>query len=229
VRFDDVTVCIPWRPQPSRLAAYYYVKEWYAKALPGCHFTDGDSGDEVFNRADSRNDAVRKAKTEMIVVADADTICDSHVLREAIVAAREDGLLHFPFHVGIYLDLDESVKMYESEMDDLFFDALERVEPHASGAHVMRKSSWWEAGGMDWRFTGWGGEDDAFIHACRAILCGVIQHPGLALILWHEAERDIGSSRWQPNSDLASRYRHLRNDKESMLELVKEKWADRVG
>jgi hypothetical protein len=226
--YSHVTVCIPWREQPSRLLPFLAVDAFYSAALPGCAISTADAGGEEFNRAASRNLAVAQATTTMVVVADADTIPPEDMLHRAIAAAQVDGRLHFPFDQGVYLDEQETAYLTEGVGDTPRRHKSEPA-PHTSGAAVMLKESWWRAGGQDWRFQGWGGEDDAFVHACRAMLGEVIRHPGLALILWHEAVRDVGSDRWQPNSELAQRYRAARMNPLAMTELLKEKWSEPVG
>jgi hypothetical protein len=226
--FSDVTVCIPWREQPSRLLPFLVVNDFYTDALPGCAISTADAGGEEFNRAASRNLAVAQAETSMVVIADADTIPPIDTLHRALELADDDGLLHFPFDRGVYLDQAQTSYITEGVGGTPVWRGDE-AKPHSSGAAVIRKESYWRAGGQDWRFTGWGGEDDAFLHACRAILGRVQRHDGVAMILWHEAVRDIGSERWQPNSDLALRYQDAHLDPLAMSLLMSEKWREPLG
>jgi hypothetical protein len=79
---------------------------------------------------------------------------------------------------------------------------------------VVPRPLWDAVGGFDERFEGWGGEDDAFHAACRA-LCGTERLRGVAWHLWHEESpwRDHRSALYVQAYHLANRYTHTREAK----------------
>src|SRR6516164_736816 len=68
----EATVVIPWRPSPSRLAAYRRVREFWR--LVNWPIVTADSDTEVFSLSQARNNGVRQADTPIVVISDADTI-----------------------------------------------------------------------------------------------------------------------------------------------------------
>src|ERR1700733_15392965 len=79
----DATVCIPWRSQPDRVAAHHRVCTfWQHHGLPVV-MADSDWR-QPFQLSEARNSAVRRASTEVIIVADADTIPDIAGVLEAV-------------------------------------------------------------------------------------------------------------------------------------------------
>jgi hypothetical protein len=215
-----VVVAVPWRPTPDRLTAFMYVRDWYAEQFPDWIFGTADSGAEQFNRAASRNACVRMAENacaDVVVLNDADTIPVKGAVAAAVYGAADDGRLHFGLDTMLYLTPEEQEAWERGEQPTR--EAL----PHDSSVIAIRPASYWQAGGQDERFTGYGGEDGAFTSACTAILGPPVWHQGMALSLYHDPSvRDIGSERWKPNSALAKRYGQARNNINRMRRILAE-------
>lgn len=91
---EDVTVAFPFRPGCEyRERASQFVSAAYEKILPGVRKIFCDSGHAVFNRAASRNMAVKIAARGVVVIADADILPDEAALRSAIDGARMEGFI----------------------------------------------------------------------------------------------------------------------------------------
>lgn len=206
----SVVVGFPWRPTPDRLAAFELVCNWYESALPDAVQVLADSGHEQFSRAASRNLAVRMARDyspDVVVISDADTIPTPAGLTAAIAAAVHGGM-HYPFDRYLYAGSDCA------------------PGGNTGGIYVCRPDVWWAAGGMDERFHGWGGEDDAAHAAFEALVGKPTCHPGFAVSFPHDgACRDLGSERWRPNSELQLRYNAARRDPEAMRRIIAERPA----
>src|SRR5437660_10957618 len=82
----EATVCIPWRATPSRQRPFERVVEFYKTHFPDWPILAADSNDRrwMFNLAQARNNAVRAARTEIVVVNDADTIPPLDGIRAAV-------------------------------------------------------------------------------------------------------------------------------------------------
>lgn len=206
----SVAVGFPWRPTADRLAGFEIVQNWYESALHDSVQIVADSGHETFNRSASRNLAVRLAEQyspDVVVISDADTIPSPAGLAAAIAAAA-DGGMHYPFDKYLYAGTDCT------------------PGGNTGGIYVCRPDVWWAVHGMDERFDGYGGEDDAFHAATECLIGRPTTHPGFAVSLWHDpAVRDLGSERWMPNSKLAQRYNNARRDRDAMLALIEERTA----
>jgi len=216
-----VAVMCPWRPTPDRLAAFQTVRDWYLENFPDWYFGTADSGHEEFSRAGSRNTCVRVAEADgadVVVLNDADTIPDSKAVTAAVFGAFDDGLLHFGLDTMLYLTEEETAAYHAGKWPTR--TALQ----HDSSVIAIKPASYWECGGQDERFTGYGGEDGALTSAATAILGRPRWHKGMALSLYHDgACRDIGSERWQPNSALSQRYYNARNNAAAMRAIIAER------
>jgi hypothetical protein len=216
-----VVVTLPWRPTPDREAGFRFVWDWYVKIarLQGWdRICAVDSGHHEFNRAASRNACVRAASdADVVIINDADTIPHPSSLYEAVRDCA-DGRLHYGLDKMIYLDPEATKAYMAGEPVD-----VSSAREHDSSVYVIAPHRWWEAGGMDERFSGYGGEDGAFCSAARSLI-GVQWHKGTAVSLYHDPMvRDIGSERWKPNSALAKRYYDASRSPSLIRKLIAER------
>jgi len=208
-----VTVCIPWRPEPHRIAAYERVQQWYRDH--GYYITEGDSRiDKPFNLAAARNDAVKRSHADIVIVADADTIPDEKNLHRAIRRARGGQRVVYPFTRYVYLgDVDPA------EIEDFDQAPVERIYTESvGGLVVLTQDLYWKLGGFDDCFMQWGYEDNAFL-AVAETLSFVERIDGPVYAFSHEAERDLG--RTNPGAIRMRLYRFARRDPAVMRELIK--------
>jgi hypothetical protein len=212
-------VCIPWRPTPDREEAFRFVWNWYVEhPRPFDRIMAVDSCSVEFNRAGSRNSCVRAAAdADVVVINDADTVPHPPALAAAIAQAV-DGKLHYGLDKMKYLSEEETRKYFDGRPVD-----VSDAKAHDSSVIVCTPATWWKVGGMDERFTGYGGEDGALCSAANA-LAGVQWHKGTAVSLFHDPMvRDIGSERWKPNSELSQRYYRARHNPAAIRELIAER------
>ena len=165
----DVTVCLPWRATPDRIPAHdRCVKFW---ADNGFRVIESDSNPtEGWLCNEARNNAVRQADSDIVVIADADTLPDSiDQVREAITMIANghadivwafDVYRHIP---GRYVDTD-----------DLSKATIDQEYRHGSpgGIIVANVEKFWEIKGFDEKFErgAWGFDDEAFMLAARTLL-----------------------------------------------------------
>jgi hypothetical protein len=85
----------------------------------------------------------------------------------------------------------------------------------AGGSVAITRQAFWEIGGMDEAFEGWGGEDNEFWDRCQARPCWIWGYEPL-VHLWHRRQ-PLKHSVHNPNLDLARKRlaedRHLRIDR----------------
>ena len=90
---NDVAVCIPWRAQPSRIPAYQLVRQFWERM--GWPVYEADSGDGPFNRSRARNLAVRRVDSDIVILADADTLPEIAPVRKAVNTIGEEAVWPF--------------------------------------------------------------------------------------------------------------------------------------
>lgn len=216
-----MVVAIPWRPQPARVAAHRFVREWWAAVLPDSPVVEVDTDHHPYNLAAARNKGVVEAErlgADVVVICDADVVFDHHIhVYEAIAGASVDGWVHMPFTNQLYLTADETADLFDGTPPT-------RAGHLGNGCcYITTPSTYWAFGGSDERFSGWGGDDDQLV-AAATTLVGLVRHDGVAYSLHHADEcRDVGSERHRPNSLLAQRYWAAMGNERAMRELIAER------
>lgn len=213
----NVSVVIPWRPAPGRVELFEAVKQWWGAHFPDFDVIPSDSGQEQFSRGASRNAGVAEASrrgSQVVVVADADTIPEPAAIAAAVEGAAVDGQVHWPFDRCLYLDESQTAQ----------YLAGGHLPPGSGGGAsggvvVASPQAWLAVGGQDERFRGWGGEDDAFRQAATKTV-GAVTHPGRIVCLHHESRFKV-SAEWHHNKALALAYRAA--DREGINRLIEER------
>ena len=215
-----VTVIIPWRPQPSRLAAFEATSGWYLENLPGAVVRTVDSGEVPFNLARCRNVGIAEIADpdEVVIIGDADTIPSIEPLLAAIEAAATSGLVHLPYTAYQWLGREGTAAFF----DGTALPAVEAtlVVGACSGVYVTTPRTWASHGGQDERFRGWGFEDSAWFAAHTTLLGSQPQrHEGNVYALHHETQLREGEQ-YEANAALRERYREAETSPAAMRELV---------
>lgn len=214
-----VTVVVPWRPAPSRVPAYDFMRQWYARYLPDFAVRTIDTDDDVFVLSACRNRGIAAFDPdEVVVVCDADTLPEPEPLRAAVAAARTSGLVHLPYTQYRWLGRDGDAQLRAGVPPEEC--AHELVIGACSGVYVTTPRTWARHGGQDERFRGWGFEDAAWYLAHQALLgAAPVRHEGRVYALHHAAEVRAGA-RYEANAALMERYRAAAGDAVAMAQLV---------
>lgn len=148
------TVCIPWRPSPSRMAPFRRVMEFWQQT--GWPIVTADSDTAIFSAAQARNNAVRQAETETVILCDADTIPPM----ENVLAAVADPVgVTYLHDVWRLIPVDWADKPIG---EFLKAPVLKEFTASFCGAIVTTAAEYWRLGGQPEEFEGWGYEDTAF-------------------------------------------------------------------
>lgn len=214
-----IAVAVIWRPTPERERAFRFVCERYRTLLPDSPIVTVDAGGHGFNRAASRNQAIRLcADFDVVVLSDADCVFADDTDIYAVIGAAADGALHMPFTAQHYCTPEETERVYRGNLTPL-------PGHEGTGAcYVITPNAWGACGGMDERFGEiWGGEDDQLCAAADALI-GLRRHYGTVLSLHHADEhRPVGTEKHRPNAQLARRYHDQRNNPAGIRALIAER------
>lgn len=217
-----VTVCIPWRPQPSRLAPYRRVRAfWEATGWP---IIESDSDPRKhFNLAQARNNAVRQVTSEYVVISDADVIPKLDNVVQALTTVEEQVI--WPYTLHRYISGDWEGDPFDAPVVQLAGMPGQPPEGYrewTGSIYVARLDSFWNVGGFDERFTTWGGEDTCFRIACNTLV-GVGRIQGPCVSYNHECPgRNGAANEGGGNSDLLQQYRAADLRPMSMLKLTRD-------
>lgn len=190
-----VTVCIPWRPTPSRMPPFRRVIDFYRTHFPDWPIILGDSDpdDPVFNLAQARNTAVAAARTEIVVVNDADTIPPIDGVRAAVADPRG---VTWPHSVWRLIPAEYAERPLE---DFPSAPVVIEYEYGLGGAMVTTQTEFWRLGGQPEEFRGWGCEDCAF-HLVVNALSKLHRMPGVAYSIDHNTpDGHADSPGWSRN------------------------------
>lgn len=214
-----VSVVIPWRENGQyerernvRLTVAHYAPVKWSVVL-------ADSHHNPFNRAASRNIGVEvNMDADVVVVCDADFLPPLDAVLAACEGALADARLHQPFTEALYLTEAETASYLAGEgLPDRSGADL------TGGCFVMTPEAWFEAGGMDPRFEGWGGEDDAFRIAAETLLGPRVHHEGVMPHLYHPSAAAFGTAAHRGNLQLLRRYVAAANNPDAIRQIINER------
>lgn len=223
----NAVFAIPYRESDARRRELFeFVRSWLDDHHPQWPLWAGASPDGPFNRGAAINDAARNADDdwEVLIVHDADNICDPYTLRRAVHLADVTGKVYFPFETYTYLDQFTSDRL----MDQGNWFIAPELHPHQvfrttvrhkhySGIQVIPRRTYEAVGGYI-ELTGWGAEDAIMNTVFETFGPGVEWLPGGAFHLWHPANRndpnDVNNVRnhtiWSRVQEIARRHNHAR-------------------
>jgi hypothetical protein len=215
-----ISVGIPWRYQETRQYAKEKVFSWYEKNLPeaSIFFVDSDSKN-VFNPAQARNNIVKISKNfDVVVINDADTIPELTAIKESIDQCLDTNLVHLPYTEYRTLGKTGTKEYLKGlELSECDFTS---VKDAISGTLVLKPSVWWEHGGQDERFMGWGYEDSAWYMAhCTLMKNEPIRHEGKVYAMYHEPSKKEGDQ-YTLNAERCLLYINAQESYDEMHKLV---------
>lgn len=164
-----------------------------------------------FNKACAINRGFSASTDDVIAIVDADTLMDSRTFMATLnrVASHDDVIRPFSRLIELaedqrdtYLQSAVLPQPAQTDRDD---SRNGDVIPLCGGIVIMQRARYFSVGGMDERFQGWGGEDDALSAAfVRTGATVKVLKNEPAFHLWHD--RDIrsrsGHAHYQRNLEL---------------------------
>lgn len=220
--------------QRSRL--WEFLQKQYAQILPEAEVVVGtDDGEEPFHKTVALNRAVEQATGDLLMLMDADTWCPSEQLTEAMQGIEADPTHWWrPWNVKLKLGEADTERVLTfvrwdgtAPKDSEHPSRRESLNTYwAAPPHLFTREHYERVGGFDERFRGWGGEDEAFALAMRAIVGRPKVVRGQAIHLWHSRMGKSGKDQWpgQPdpttNEHLTAEYRRLVRYPQEMEKMV---------
>jgi hypothetical protein len=212
-----IPVLIPWRSDGGhRQKIWDYLQSHYWAHLPQYRIVEGACGEGAFNRAQAVNDAASKAGDWTVaVIADADTWVPAHNLAAAVDKTVSTGKLTAAFDTVIELTEKCTDTILAEQptytLADLDVRNMRTVRLARSSMLTVTHDLWTRTGGMDEKFVEWGGEDEAFWFACKAIAREPNRVPGPAWHLYHTPASNRDTPQYQANLRRWQRYSRARN------------------
>ncbi|MGB5706476.1 MAG: galactosyltransferase-related protein [Arenicellales bacterium] len=174
----------------------------------------------AFNKSWGINVGYRLSTEETLLITDADMLVSKQDLKRSTEAIHQGLDVVRPFRRLIDMTKQETSTYLESGTlperpeADRGFDRNylgERI-CLAGGLFFIKRTFFETIGGFDERFSGWGGEDDAFSIKAEAMTSrSAIARHAFAWHLWHPRTIPQDHSDYHDNTRLLSEYQHLDN------------------
>lgn len=189
-----------------------YVLDHYRQNHPEWELLEGKC-DGTWSKGRALHDAASRARSDIFVVADADSFVVPEVLDEA-VAVVEAGAPWVVPHLLVWRHTETAtLDLYASGvLPELNRGMRIHRGPYrgvqGGGITVLSREAWDTVGGVDPRFEGWGGEDISFGWALETLCGPAVRLNGDLHHLWHPPAVTGRRQRGGPAEEaLAARYR----------------------
>lgn len=228
-----VSVVVPWRPSPDRVAVWAWLRARWAATHPDWELVEGTCPDGPWRKGVAVADGVARAQGEVLVIADADVWTDGVDEAVRLVTAGAVGWAT-PHHLLRRLSALATEQVLESggwPTVRTSFTYAERPYPaHPGGGVVVTTKAGYAQAPIDPRFAGWGQEDDAWAVALRLLLGREWRGTADLWHLWHTAQprqsRSMGST---ASAALHRRYLGAKSSPRAMAGLIAESHPVAVG
>lgn len=124
-------------------------------------------GAPAFNKSAALNQAAREAKGDNLIILDADYLLPTRFAAESCRVLRDVESVR-PARLLFYLDEPSTVALSEHH-DPFRITGLEKVVANNPTPIAVRRSTYWQIGGHDEGYVGWGGEDSEFLDRLRTL------------------------------------------------------------
>ncbi|RBP50646.1 glycosyltransferase [Arenicella xantha] len=146
-----------------------------------------------FNKSWGLNIAAKHANCERLILADSDMLIDALALQEMSQLMAGDVDAINPYTALIDLDEHETQQLLSNasavhiERSDALLNrkSIGQNPPFCGGVFAVTRALFEVCGGMDERFEGWGGEDDAISKRVAHFASNMISLDHQAYHLWH--------------------------------------------
>lgn len=219
-----IPVLVAWRSDSGhRQHLWDHLQQQHWATVHGRYrIFEGASPPGAFNRSAAINRAARLAGDwDIAVIADADAWVPISQLDEAVHVARDTGRLTAAFRQVIELTPACTASIVTNGSLDLSTFGVERVRTEQEPLNVQSlmvvipRALWDNVGGMDEKFIGYGGEDNALYHSCRILAGEPHRVNGSVFHLWHTpAERSRTDPNYRNNQNRWRRYSRCRNERQ---------------
>jgi glycosyltransferase involved in cell wall biosynthesis len=219
----EISVLIPYKPDYGfRDEAFRWISAFYQKNMPFAEVCLGHSNSVNFSRGQAINNAAKKAKTDIFLIADNDIFYDPNLIFEAKEKLKHNAWI-IPFKRVHDIQEVSTKKLLQTEPNwqiSMHVQSTIRTPGSKGGLSLIPREHFEAVNGFDERFVGWGGEDDAF--ACSVdTICGKHDRLNKEIYhLWHPNSKRSGNPNYQNNYKLYLKYAKAKGNVEAMKKLI---------
>ncbi len=218
-----ISIMIPFRNTGDRdLQLAWLEKRWQLLFPEAEVIISEDDGQAPFSKTMAVNNCYKKSSSDILAIVDADVFFDYNLLSAAAKKIKNKKVSWvIPCKTVYRLTQDYTFNLISKSADidlpKVRKKELERTSLAVGAVSVFTRNQFEAVGGMDERFRGWGGEDNAW----NILLGGLYGKPAVwdnpLYHLWHPKERgDWEGRKWpgqtERNTELYKEYSRNKNN-----------------
>jgi predicted glycosyltransferase involved in capsule biosynthesis len=228
-----ISLLIPFRNTGDRDKQFNWLqKRWKSLGKDFEIIVAEDDGKDPFSKTMAVNNAYKKSTSDILAIMDADVWLDPQILLDAADFIRKNPNSWVRPCRNVYrLKKETTKKIIKLDIDKPFpkinESECERISIAIGGICVFSKKQFESVGGMDPRFRGWGGEDNAWNALLDAKFTKAQMWGKDLYHLWHPRERDQNNNAiWigqdERNTKIAKEYGSVFKDAILLEKIIKE-------
>jgi predicted glycosyltransferase involved in capsule biosynthesis len=227
-----ISLLIPFRNTGDREKQYHWLQEKWNTLLPEAEIiVSEDDGNDPFSKTMAVNNAYKKSSSDFLALIDADCWLEPKILLDSVEKIKNgDAIWVNPTKQVYRLNKKTTFDILEGRdynFNNITIEETERTSLNVGAASVFTREQFEFIGGMDQRFRGWGGEDNAFNSIINTLFGKPIILDNIIYHLWHPRDRnENGKAIWknQENSNqiFNIEYNKANNNKDLMLKIAEE-------
>jgi hypothetical protein len=209
----------------------HWVRKRYEILMPDVELIIGEDQSKLFNRSRAINQAAAKATGDLYLIVDGDIFFGTKLIDKILDAAPHHPWI-IPFRRGYKLTFQASKTVTQSGLIQLptrlRVNEVEcNCDYYGAFMNVMSRKAFETVGGMDERFFGWGGEEEALATALDTLVGEHFRMDETIFHLWHPPA-DFHHPCRRPNNELKERYYQARENMAAMSQLIKERHRENI-
>lgn len=198
------------------------IEKRHKELIPEVEIVIGENNDELFNRSKAINDAVTRAKTDILILCDSDSYFRKDLIY-TIIKYLDTSPWTIPFKKAYRLSPDTTKVFIQRGLPERvqlnIHHCIKIDDCPGMILNAMKKSAFETIGGMDERFCGWGYEDLAMVCALDTLVGKHTRIPGGVYHLYHEPAK-YDHPHYLENQALYNKYKEAYGDKKKMLNII---------
>jgi hypothetical protein len=204
----------------QRQAVRAHVAASYVRCHPSWSVRLAGCPTRRWSKGAAANPVICASRADVVILADADSTIASQALAAAVIAAARTGWA-VPHTRVQRIGQDDTARILAGQRGIPTSPDGERPALPGGGIVVATRQAWQTVNGVDPRFFGWGGEDQALGMALTHLV-GQPWTPPAPVILWHLWHPSGPRTATDQSKQLWRRYKTARCSPDMMRDLVKE-------
>lgn len=228
----EISILIPFRDNGTRKEQRDWLHNRWLKLFPSAEIiVSEDDGLNPFSKTIAVNNAYKKASSDIIAMVDADCWIDPKVILDSAARIRSGEISWSRPCDDVYKLTESFTKKLIKQDSDIDLVVTEEdyqgITKAIGFVVVFSRDQFEKAGGMDSRFRGWGGEDNAWNLMLTTLFGDAHEGVDVGYHFWHPVARSAdGRKAWQgqlqKNTHIVKEYDQANGNYAKMLRIANQ-------